>query len=154
MIELPPMPPRKRPKAAYKKPHSVKHLEDMIAEAYHVKHPNLPIVRDKMNDSTANGLTKCIVKYIELKGGFASRISVQGTFNVRTQRYIPSTSRKGLADIMAIYNGVPISVEVKVGKDVQSDAQKKIEKEVNQAGGRYFIARDFSSFVEWIDGLI
>jgi hypothetical protein len=93
------------------------------------------------------------VEYIRLKGGFASRISNQGTFNRRLNKYIPGTSRKGLADVMATFRGLSLHIEVKYGRDVQSEAQKKIESEVLRAGAYYYIAKDFSSFKSWLDNI-
>jgi hypothetical protein len=44
-----------------------------------------------------------------------------------------------------------VKIEVKVGKDRQSDAQKRYQESIERAGGVYLIARDFDSFVEWFD---
>jgi hypothetical protein len=146
---------RKAPKASYKKPDSVKALERMADAEDRRKHPTLPFpVPCKFRDDSANSLTKCIVEYIRLSGGFASRVSVQGTFSRKLNKYIPSTSRKGLADVMATYRGFSISCEVKIGRDKQSEAQMKVQDEVTRSGGLYYIAKDFSSFKLWFDNII
>jgi hypothetical protein len=44
-----------------------------------------------------------------------------------------------------------VKIEVKIGKDRQSEAQKKYQEDIERAGGVYLIARDFDSFVEWFD---
>jgi hypothetical protein len=51
---------------------------------------------------------------------------------------------------MAVYQGIHLSIEVKIGKDRQSAAQKKVQQEVTTAGGMYFLARDFQSCWDWI----
>ena len=63
---------------------------------------------------------------------------------------------KGTADISAtipIYAackiGLSVKIEVKIGKDRQSEDQKKYEKSIINAGGVYYIAKDFNSFYEW-----
>lgn len=141
-------------KAPCRKPEAVKELERMADNEARRLHPTCPHLAPRtFRDDTANHLTKCVVEYIRLSGGFASRISNQGTYNSKLRKYIPSTSRKGLADVMATYQGKSLHIEVKVGLDKQSEAQKKIESEVSRSGGHYFIAKNFTSFKEWYDNL-
>jgi hypothetical protein len=147
------MMPRKKPKHSYKKPASVKHLESMMDANYSRLHPSLPVIQHNMRDDTANGLTKCITTYMKLKGHYVTRIASQGTYSVKLGRYIPGTARRGIADIEMLVNGVFIAVEVKVGKDRQSEDQKSVESDINKSGGHYFIARDFTGFVEWLSNL-
>lgn len=147
---------RKQRKPPYQKSDAVKELERLAMDEARKKYPNHPagvLAQRKFRDDTANFLTTCIVKYISLSGGFASRISNQGTYNQKLRRYIPGTSRKGLADIMATFRGLSLHVEVKTGRDRQSEAQKKIESEVIRSGGLYFLAKDFTSFKNWFDNL-
>jgi len=145
---------RKTRKPVYKKSEAVRELERLATAEAKAKHPgNLYIINRTFRDDRANNLTRCVVEYIRLKGGFASRINVQGTFNRQLNKYIPSTSRRGLADIMGTFRGKSLHVEIKVGKDKQSEDQKKVEAEVTRSGGLYFIARDFKSFKQWFDKL-
>ena len=153
-MNLPTTIQRKKSKAPYRKPEAVKLLEAMADAEARRLHPTMPFLAPRVyRDDSANGLTNCIVKYITLKGGFASRISNQGTFSRKLNRYIPGTSKKGLADIMATYKGLSLHVEVKYGRDVQNEVQKKIETEVNRSGGLYYIARNFTDFKIWFDSL-
>jgi len=147
----------KRPnhsKAPYRKPEAVKELEKLATDDARLKHPTLPeyalIVR-KFRDDTANSLTSCIVTYITLKGGFASRINNTGMYRAKLGRYTPGTSCKGLADVMATYRGLSFHIEIKIGKDKQSDHQKQIELQVNNSGGFYYLARNFTDFKAWLD---
>lgn len=141
-------------KSRYIKPAAVKELEAMATASAKAKHPGNPYIIDRtFRDDQANDLTRCVVEYIRLRGGFASRISVQGTFNRRLNKYIPSTSRKGLPDVMAVFRGFPLHIEIKIGKDRQSEDQKKVEAEVTRSGGKYFICRDFESFYNWFNQL-
>lgn len=110
--------------------------------------------KTKWSDANANGLTKMIVEYITYIGGFASRTQSQGQYRKDSFSgkgiYTKGTTKKGLADITAVLNGYALSIEVKIGKDRQSDKQKKVEQQVLSAGGLYFIAKDFASTYEWL----
>lgn len=155
MLNLPTI-QRKASKPPYRKPTAVKELEQLATIAAQKKHPTLPdyvLAPRKFRDDTANSLTCCIVAYITLTGGWASRINNQGTYKKTLGRYIPGTSKKGLSDIISLVRGLSLHIEVKIGRDRQSVAQKKIESEVTSAGGQYFIARNFSEAKEWIDSI-
>lgn len=105
-------------------------------------------------DKTANGLTTSIEDFINyLPGGYgeASRINSTGTPRVIGGRisWTKGNTRKGLADIRATFRGRSISIEIKIGADRQSEAQIKEQERITRAGGLYFIAKDFPSFLSW-----
>ena len=123
----------------------------------------------KYSDKTANGLTKCIIDYLNFSGHFAERISSMGRVidnrqtytNVIGQRvtigstkYIPGTSTKGTADISATIKGKSVKIEVKIGNDRQSQNQKDYQKRTEQAGGIYIIAKNFADFKLWYQNFI
>jgi len=131
------------------------------------KHPNVPdraIPQPKYSDKTANGLTKCIVDYITFMGGMAERRNSMGRFiqpktytnvfgkeiQLGKGKYIPTTGRNGTADISGVFKGVPLAVEVKIGKDRMSEAQKAYKADFERAGGWYCIARSFDQFINEI----
>lgn len=98
----------------------------------------------------ANELTRCILAYLKAKGHHAERVNTTGI--PRKQRdgkmkWIPSGSMKGSSDIHAIVNGKFVAIEVKYGKDRQSEAQKKYEEKIVQAGGIYKIIRTLREFL-------
>ena len=68
--------------------------------------------------------------------------------------WIPGNSTKGSADISATLNGRSVKIEVKSGGDRISNAQKKYQRDVEAAGGLYFIASDFSSFLSWYNEIV
>jgi hypothetical protein len=143
-------------KTSYKKPIAIKELETLATSAARSKHPNLPeyaLAPRTFRDDTSNHLITCISNYITLQGGFASRINNQGTYRARLDRYTPGTSRKGLADVMGTYKGISLHIEVKIGRDQQSEHQHQIELDVKRSGGYYFIARNFTEFKNWFDNL-
>lgn len=127
-------------------------LMNMKQENGRNKYPTVPdYARPKAKYSTtdANGLTKAIVEYIDLSGGWATRISVEGRYIESLKKRIPSSVKKGTADIHAVWKGYHLSIEVKIGKDKQSDEQRAVQKSVTDAGGYYFIATTFESFHQW-----
>lgn len=144
-------------------------LHDMMIEASRASHPNLPDHARIINipsDSTANGLTRLVIKWIELHGGQAERINTMGRMvdgrkvvtdvlgrkgMIGSMSYIPTTGTKGSADISAVINGRAIKIEVKVGKDRQSEAQKTYEQSITAAGGIYLIVRTMDQFIGWWD---
>jgi hypothetical protein len=114
------------------------------------------IPRKKYTDLTANKLTEAITDFIRLTGGYADRINNMGV--MRNGKWTRSGTRKGIADVMASKPiqvgdrviGVQVAIEVKIGKDRQSEDQKKIEAEVIKSGGFYIIAKDWVSFfMQW-----
>ena len=105
----------------------------------------------KFTDLTANGLTKCIETFIRLEQGYADRVNNMGV--MRDGKWTTSGTRKGIPDIFAAKHptGRMVGIEVKIGKDRQSDDQKKRQEEIEQSGGVYIIAKTFEQFYnEWI----
>lgn len=107
------------------------------------------------SDKTANGLTALIVAFVTHLGGYANRISSTGTMRKigGTMKWTKGNSNKGAADIRILFNGKSIDVEVKIGADKLSPAQYKERARVESAGGLYFVARDFHSFLQWWQSL-
>jgi hypothetical protein len=112
-------------------------------------------------DKTANGLTKSIIAWINLNGYQAERISTTGRYvdnskivtdvlgnqkKIGSGKYIKGTGTNGSADISATIKGRSIKIEVKIGKDKQSEAQIKYQQMIEKAGGIYFIAKNFNEF--------
>jgi hypothetical protein len=131
---------------------AIKELQTLHLQQQQSKYPNYPkgyFVTPTFDTKTANGLTKAIVNYIDLKGGCATRINVSGVYDQKLKKYRYGTTKKGFSDIQATYNGKALYVEVKIGKDKQSDYQKEFQKQITYSGGYYFIAKDFESFVYW-----
>jgi hypothetical protein len=126
------------------------------------KYPNnayIPLSNWK--DDSANGLTQCITALLNFSGWQAERINTMGVYregkkiqvgeNTRQLKgtYTPSTGTKGSADISATIRGRSVKIEVKYGKDRQSEVQKKYQENIEAAGGTYYIARTFDEFMEF-----
>lgn len=138
---------------------SIKMLELAVFNNDVAKHPNIPkyaIPHPKFDDRTANGLTRCIIEYIKIKGWQAERINTTGTPVVESgengRRLVSwryGNTTKGSADISATIKGLSVKIEVKIGSDRQSPDQKKYQQEIENAGGLYYVARNFAEFVKW-----
>jgi len=114
-------------------------------------------------DKTANGLTKMIIDWINYNGGQAERINTTGrlikaktykdvmgiTKTIGQDKWIKGTGTLGSADISATIQGKSVKIEVKIGRDKQSDVQKQYQEAIEKAGGIYYIAKDFDSFYDW-----
>ena len=127
-------------KASYRKPESVKQLERLADEAARIKHPTMAhehMAPRTFRDDSANSLTACIVSYVTLKGGFASRINSQGTFSRKLNRYIHSTQKRGIADVMGTYKSKSLMIEVKHGSDKMSTFQERVRAEQTRSGGMF-----------------
>jgi len=156
MYQLPEIKPRKKPRAPYKKPEAVKELERLAFEAACADHPNVPrnvIAPRIFRDDTAGGLSKCVVADITLKGGFATRVNSMGVYRASLKKFTFSGQKKGVGDVIGTYKGLSIQVEIKIGRDQQSEHQKKVQQEHEAAGGLYYLARNFTDFKTWFDSL-
>jgi hypothetical protein len=140
-------------------------LHEMKLQRYAITHPNYPqdyIPKTMYKDSTANGLTRAICDYINYNGYQAERINTMGTAREKKTTagkvigvtWTKGTSTAGSADISATIKGRSVKIEVKIGKDRQSDAQKRYQESIEKAGGTYYIARNFDSFVEWYENFV
>jgi hypothetical protein len=135
------------------------------------KMPPAYVPRDTFKVNTANGLTKACVTWINLNGGLAERISSTGRMidntkvvtNVIGQQYrigsigyIPGTTRNGTADVAATFRNkagqvVSWKIEIKIGADRQSPAQKKYQEDTERAGGVYSLIRTYDQFyAKWL----
>lgn len=145
----------------------------VLKELYHnhqrQKYPNVPehaFAKPTFTDKNTNGLTKCIISFINLSGYQAERINSEGrlidtresykdilgnTKTIGSVKRIKSSTQKGTADISATIKGLSVKVEVKCfyTKDRQRPDQKEYQKKIEQAGGIYFIAHSFPQFYEW-----
>ena len=144
-------------------------IHDLMLNESRQKYPNLPDHARVVNiptDGSANGLTKLVIKWIELHGGQAERINTMGRMvdkrkivtdvlgrkgMIGSMSYIPTTGTKGSADVSAVVQGRSYKIEIKYGKDRQSDAQKAYEQSITSAGGVYLIVRTMDQFVQWWD---
>ncbi len=149
----------------YCKSPAVKMLETLAMDEARRRYPTVPYLAPRtFRDDTANGLTKCIIAFLKLEGWQAERINTTGRPVNHTKSYtdvmgvrrtigrfewVYGTGTRGSADISATIAGRSVKIEVKAGKDRQSDHQREYQRQVEAAGGIYVIARNFQQFNDW-----
>lgn len=124
--------------------------------------PEYAIAKTKFEDKTANGLTRCILQFLQLKNHWATRINTTGrllqgkeytdVLGHRKQMkstWIKGTTKKGTADIHAVLFGKHASLEVKISRDKMSKHQIATKEQIESSGGLYYVAKDFESFYAW-----
>ena len=84
------------------------------------------------SDNTPSGLSRAITDFLKFVGGYTTR-----------------NKSIGSKCITALFNGNSINIEVSVGANRLSPPQYREWAKVESAGGLYFVARDFPSFLEW-----
>ena len=152
-----------------------KHLEklkDLDFKHQRSKYPNVPlscVALTKYIDTTANGLERCICDFIRYNGYQAERIKNTGRPIDNTQQvtdvlgrtqtigsisYIKGTGTNGTADISATIFGRSVKIEVKIGKDYQSQAQKEYQQSIESSGGQYWVVKDFDSFYFYYESFL
>jgi hypothetical protein len=147
----------------------LKHLKQ---EAMLQSYPNVPkyaLSAPKYEDKTANGLTKCIIEFLQLSNHQAERINTMGrpidnrkqvtdvigrTKTIGSMTWGKSTATKGSADISATIQGRSVKIEVKIGADRQSDDQKVYQANIEKSGGKYWIAKNFDDFIKKYDDFL
>lgn len=124
------------------------------AEIRPVAHERNSVGRHK-GDNAANALTRQIIRFIQSRGGQAERIAVTGLLRKfgNGYKWTRTNMTVGTADISATIQGRSVKIEVKIGTDRQSDEQKRYQKQVEDAGGIYYIARTFEEFLKWYNSL-
>lgn len=140
-------------------------LHDILLDQSKRRYPNLPDHARSIkipSDKTANGLTRCIIMYINGIGGFAERINTMGRVidkrknvtdvlgrqkTIGSMTYIPTTGVRGASDISAQFMGRSFKIEVKIGNDRQSVHQKAYQENIERTGGIYMIVRSLDDFL-------
>ena len=140
------------------------------------KYPSVPdhgIPITNFTEKSANELTKLVINFLTWSGWQAERISSSGRYiddskkvtnvvgftkQIGGGKWIPGNTRNGTADISCIMqsesgNVIAWKIEIKYGKDRQSDVQKRYQSEVERAGGVYSLVRNFDSFLDMYDNL-
>lgn len=145
---------------------SIKILIELARSHAKSRLPNVPdyaLPNPKYSDSTANGLTTCVIDFLNFSGQQAERISNMGRYIDQTKTvtshigqtkvigsgtWIPGSGTKGTADISATINGRSVKIEIKL-KDKQSEVQLKYQQSIERAGGVYIIVHSFDEFINW-----
>lgn len=142
-------------------------LKEKSLASKRLKFPSFPpeyLSTYAYTDKTSNGLTRCIIDWITLHDYQAERISTTGrvinnrravkdamgfTQVIGSSKYIPGSGTRGSADISATIKGRSVKIEVKIGRDKQSEHQLTYQRQIEKAGGVYIVVHDFAEFIQW-----
>lgn len=151
---------------------AIDHLNKLRLEKTKANFPNVPdyaLPKTQYNPNSANGLTKCILDFVNLSGYLAERTGTEGrvidnrktyTDVIGRQKTIGSVKRiktsglVGSSDLKLYINGKIVAIEIKIGRDRQSQAQKEYQERMEKAGGIYLIIKDFETFFSWFQEFI
>ena len=139
-------------KPRYVKPDCVKCLETDYFE-WKYRNSSIPQhcrVKPHFRDDTANRLAKCIETWARMNNAFYQRQNSQGQYDSRLGRWRKSGTTAGIADLQVTHEGRVYNLEIKIGKDRQSDVQKDVEARVKMAGGHYAIIKCYDDFLNEI----
>jgi len=147
-------------------------LRDLALAHSRAKHPTLPEAARTIHnysDRKANSLTRAVIDFLRFSGFQAERINCTGKMIDNTEimtdvlgdrrsigsvKWLPTSGQKGTADISATIRGTSVKIEIKIGKDRQSEDQKKYQADIERAGGLYWIVRSFDEFLEYYNSLL
>ena len=150
---------------------AIAELKALYLANHRQRYPSLPEparTTPRFTDKTANGLTQCIKTFLNLQGCQCERINTMGRPIDNTKIYtdvlgnsrtignvtwIPGSATPGSSDLSAVIKGLAVKIEVKIGRDKMSPAQEKYKRAIEAAGGIYVIARNFTEFKSWFEGL-
>lgn len=146
---------------------AIAHLKELHLQFQRWKYPTLPYYSTpEFSSSKTNGLTKCVLHFLKLKGHQAERISCEGRIIDNRKTYtdsvgyrrtigsierVKSSGQRGTADISATIIGRSVKIEIKnaLTHDRQRTVQKKYQAEIEASGGIYAIVTSFAQFLNW-----
>jgi hypothetical protein len=114
---------------------------------------------------SANGLTTFICNYLAWLNHRATRINVSGRLvdgvekqpsgaKIGVKKWIPSSTRKGTADISATIKGRSVMLEIKVGSDRPRPEQLTEQARERRAGGIYEFIKTPEEFFYLYDYIV
>lgn len=103
--------------------------------------------------TATNSLTHAIIRYLNYNGFKAWRNGNHAVFSRKRNAFMKNpTTMLGVSDIIGIqkHTGRFIAIEIKIGKDSLSEAQKLFISDVIAFGGIAFVAKNFEDFEQKI----
>ncbi len=160
-------------KKRYAKSKAVQDLEELALQDLKNRFPSNPYPpKKKYKDNSTNGLTRCVLDFLNISGCQAERINSTGrridntktiqdcigrSRQVGSVKWIKGAGRTGTADVHSVIKGRAVKIEVKckaTSDNYQSEEQKAYQKDIEAAGGVYVIARTFEQFHGWYQEFI
>lgn len=116
----------------------------------------MPRTIKRIVPATTKNLTDAVINHINLAGGFAFRVNTSGTYSKEKRKWIRSGARPGVSDVIAVYKGRAIFIEIKneATKDRMKPGgpQEVFMNKVKAAHGNHLIVKNLVQFhVDWFD---
>jgi hypothetical protein len=140
---------------------TLKELNIALREWTATQYPAVPLhalPKPTHSDKTANDLAKAIKAYCDMMGVMCQRTGNEGRYRpgetvvdvVGRTRMMKGTwlpgQNNGQGDLHIVLKGMSHWLEIKIGKDRQSDKQKDFEAMVKRSGGTYDIVKSWDDF--------
>lgn len=104
---------------------------------------------------TANGITAAIIRVVNMRPRcVAYRVNNVGVWDAAKGVHRGGNTEKGLPDIWCCLNGLFVVIEVKAGRDKQSEFQAHRQFEIERAGGVYLVIRSKDEFLKWFENYV
>lgn len=152
-------------KLPYRKSSAVKMLERLADNAAKAQVPIVLFLASRwFHDNTAFRLAKCMLAFLRIKGNQAESVNSTARIVGMRKSFTVVFGRRGtigyykwgygagmigMEDMSRTINGRSVKVEIRVGRDRQSESKRIYQAEVERSGGIYFIARTFAGFLDW-----
>ena len=98
--------------------------------------------------ATENQIERSILEFLNSHGWFAFKVKDNTRFEDGKHRGARPFEIRGVADIIAMRNGIVWFLEVKTDKGNQSDFQKRFESKVKEYGCNYILVRSVSNVAD------
>lgn len=98
-------------------------------------------------------LENAILRYLLGRGVMAWKVKSVGTYDPSLGRFRKSSPlyRLGVSDILGIYGGRPLAIEVKTATGRLTDKQESFIKDFVEHGGRALVARSVEHVVKFLE---
>jgi hypothetical protein len=123
-------------------------LAEYKAKYAHMAEHLRPKPKAKTWTRYSNFLEEGIQQWARTFGYTANKVSTQGTYRPGIG-FTFGGATKGVEDLQLFIQGKMYALEVKVGKDVQSDAQKARQQALEAQGFEYLIIAHLEQFAKW-----
>lgn len=90
-----------------------------------------------------------VCEYLQRKKHFFSRINNIPVFDQKRKVYraLPKYTRKGFPDILVLWNGFPVFLEIKAPKGKQSPEQKEFQADCEKQAIEYHIIKSLDDVI-------
>ena len=100
----------------------------------------------------ANAIAEPVIEYLRARGAYVWRNISGGRYqgSASGQRRFVAFGAPGISDVMAVYRGKFLAIEIKAGRDLMTDHQRKFAEGVQSAGGLFVECRALGDVVAMV----